>query len=276
MSVLTDNCSPSPSKYYNTCYSNDHLIKMRDLWNIRHPDHKINSDIPYIIWKNLYDNLKHICKKESCWLKQEFLKNNLNKELLYYTFAPDKPYSWKLNPNEWLSSIDIVKVMNQYEYRWDCFKFIGPSPINFSEHISNGKCVWKELCEFSIIDQIKKGKTKIGIIFNTDPSYLPGSHWVSLFINIKKKYIYFFDSTGDKPQEEIIKLVNKIKKESKKINLKMKFIVNKTKHQKKNTECGIYALYSIIELLQDNEKLLKIKKRIKDEYIEKFRDIYYN
>ena len=56
----------------------------------------------------------------------------------------------------------------------------------------------------------------------------------------------------------------------------MKFIVNKIIHQKKNTECGIYALYSIVELLKDNETLLKTKQRIKDEYIQHFREIYYN
>jgi len=277
MNALTENCSPSPHKnHIYTCYSDENLIKIRDLWNKRHPDDKINSNIPYIIWNKLYNNFKLLCKRESCWLKQEFLKNDLNKELLDYTFAPNKPKKWNLNPNEWLSSTDIIKVMRQYEYRWNCFNFIGPSPIDFENHYSNGKCVWNELCKFSIIQEIKNGKNKIGIIFNTDPSYLPGSHWVSLFINIKKGYIYFFDSTGNKPQKEIKKLVNRIKKEAKQINLNMKFIVNKIIHQKKNTECGIYALYSIVELLKDNETLLKTKQRIKDEYIQHFREIYYN
>ena len=34
---------------------------------------------------------------------------------------------------------------------------------------------------------MKRGKTKIGIIFNTDPHDKPGQHWISMFINIKKK-----------------------------------------------------------------------------------------
>ena len=77
--------------------------------------------------------------------------------------------------------------MKQYEKTYKCFDFIGPSPIDYDKHVSYGECVWEELCEFSLNKQIKEGKTKIGIIFNLDPHHKPGSHWVAMFINTKKR-----------------------------------------------------------------------------------------
>ncbi len=45
-------------------------------------------------------------------------------------------------PNEWLTSIDILNVMKQYEDKHDDFDFIGPSPIDFDTHKMRGECVW--------------------------------------------------------------------------------------------------------------------------------------
>ena len=49
------------------------------------------------------------------------------------SFAPTAPDSWKRNINEWLSSLDIKKVMKQYEDKHSDFSFFGPSPIDFDE-----------------------------------------------------------------------------------------------------------------------------------------------
>jgi len=117
-------------------------------------------------------------------------KNTKMEEELLDAFAPESPKEWKKNPNEWLSSIDILEVMNQYEKKYKCFEFLGPSPIDYDTHQLYGQCVWDELCHFKLAEQIKNGKTKIGIIFNLDPHYKGGSHWVSLFINIKKATIF--------------------------------------------------------------------------------------
>ena len=100
--------------------------------------------------------------------------------------------SWKKNPEEWLNSVDIEDVMKQYEKKVPTFMFIGPSPIDFDKHLLYGECVWDELCKFKLENILKKGKNKIGIIFNLDPHYKNGSHWISMFIDIRKKFIFFF------------------------------------------------------------------------------------
>jgi len=275
------NCSPKPKNEINdfSCYTNQSLFKLRDLWNARHPDVKINASSPKEIHKLLSEKLNKVCNKESCWLKQKVafgvIDNNIKD-----SFAPETPPEWKKNPNEWLSSIDIMNVMQQYEKAYKCFDFIGPTPIDFDTKKLYGECVWDELCNFSLKEQIKKGKTKIGIIFNTDPHNKPGQHWISMFINIKKKQIFFFDSTGDKPPKEIKVFVDRIKEQGLKLNPKIVFKYDSNEgveHQYGNTECGVYSLFFIVHMLEDKLTTHYLKTHIlKDEYMNKFRHVYFN
>jgi len=275
------NCSPKPKNEINkfSCYTNKSLYKLRDLWNARHPDVKIMSNSPKEIHRLISERLSKVCNKESCWIRQKADFGSVESDMIE-SFAPESPPEWKKNPNEWLSSTDIIDVMKQYEKAYKCFDFIGPSPIDFDTRKLYGECVWDELCNFSLKDQIKNGKTKIGIIFNTDPHNKPGQHWISMFINIKKKTIFFFDSTGDEPTKEIMALVNRIRDQGLKLDPKIKFKFDSNEgieHQYGNTECGIYSLYFIVHMLEDKMTAYYLKTHIlKDEYMNKFRHIYFN
>ena len=275
------NCSPKSKDKINnfSCYSNETFYKLMDLWNSSHPDVKIISNSPKEIHRILTEKFSNICNKESCWLKQKTELGAVSSDIAD-SFAPESPPEWKKNPNEWLSSEDIMKVMKQYEKAYKCFDFIGPSPIDFDTRKLYGECVWDELCNFNLKQQIKKGKTKIGIIFNTDPHNKPGQHWISLFINIKKKSIFFCDSTGDEPMPQIMVLVNRIKEQGLNLKHKIKFVFDSNEgveHQYGNTECGIYSLYFIVHMLEDKTTEHYLKTHIlKDEYMNKFRHIYFN
>lgn len=272
------NCAPSSEKKDYTCYSDNALIKMRNLWNARHPDHKIQAETPHDIWKQLKVNMQDVCDIETCWLNQQFVAHEVDKELASYTFTPKSPKSWKKNPTEWLSSVDIENVMKQYERTYKCFDFIGPSPIDFDTKELYGKCVWEELCHFDFKKHIAKGKNKIGIIFNTDPHYLSGSHWISLFINIKKQFIFFFDSNGDPVPKEITILCDRIIQEASTLGLTLTFQQNAPmEHQYENTECGMYSLYFIISMVTDaHDYQYFMKHRIPDENMKKMRLKYFN
>ena len=267
-------CSPTSKKSY-TCYSDNSLHLIKKMWNRRHPDNKITSNDSREIWKSMKENLANSCNRESCWIRQNFIKKKLNRELLSYTFAPKAPKKWRSNPNEWLTSVDIIKVMKQYEKKYHCFDFIGPSPIDYDHHKMYGECVWEELCNFDLTSQMKDGKSKIGIIFNLDPHYLEGSHWVSLFINIKEQYVYYFDSVGDKIPKRIMKFVKKVITQGNNKGMNFDFKENKVAHQKKNTECGVYSLFFIIEMLK-KEKPYMFEKEIPDDKMESFRKEYFN
>jgi len=271
-------CSPKHQDNEFTCYSNESLFKLKSLWNARHPDVMVTSNEPREIWESLKQRLKNVCNKESCWLKQNFASSGLDKEMLMYTFAPKSPDDWKKNPNEWLNSIDIENVMKQYEQTYSNFAFLGPSPIDFDVKQMYGECVWEELCKFDLKHYISNGKNKIGIIFNTDPHYKDGSHWIAMFIDVKKKYIFYFDSNGDPAPKEIETLMQKIKHQADGLGIKMEITGNYPKeHQQGNTECGMYTLYFISELLKDHKTPEYFKQHtITDHDMEELRTKFFN
>jgi len=273
-------CSPSSKKKSNksySCLSDEALFQLKDMWNERHPDAIIKFKNAFDIWNALQLYMSNVCDKESCWLTQGFTNGRM-KKTFEGTFAPKSPDKWKINPNEWLSSVDITNVMRQYEEAYSCFKFLGPSPIDFDEHKMEEGCVWPELCNFQLKDEIDKGITKVGVIFNLDPHYKSGSHWVSLFINIKKSIIYFFDSAGEKIPKQVKELVDRVIEQGKKLSIQFIFDQNHpVEHQFGNTECGVYSLFFIIYMLEDAIDGDHLKKKIyKDKYIEKYRKVFFN
>ena len=279
------NCSPKTKIEQKsfTCFTDNQLHTMRDIWNARHQDQTINTNDSKELWDSLKQYYARICNKESCWIKQIAKGTSMEKELeknLLDSFAPESPEEWKKNPNEWLSSVDIIEVMSQYEKAYKCFEFLGPSPIDYDTHKLYGECVWEELCHFNLQEQINNGKTKIGIIFNTHPHDKSGEHWISLFINIKTGKIFFFDSAGDKIPYQIQKFVNKVTEQGRKLNPPIYFEFDQNypvEHQYKNTECGIYSLFFIVHMLEDKITGGYLKNHIlKDEYMEQFRKVYFN
>jgi len=275
------NCSPEHKSKDYTCYSDTDIYILRDMWNARHPDRPISktSKNTRKIWEQLKDYYSSVCNKESCWVRQMTKNTKLEKELLD-AFAPESPEEWKKNPNEWLSSLDILKVMNQYEKKYKCFDFLGPSPIDYDTHRLYGDCVWEELCHFDLEQHLKKGHTKIGVIFNLDPHYKGGSHWVSLFINVKNKTIFFFDSAGEPVPPQIAKFAKTVMEQGKKLSNPIIFSFDQNypvEHQYGNTECGIYSIFFITHMLEDKITGHYLKTHIlKDKYMENFRKIYYN
>jgi len=256
---------------------------MRDQWNARRKDALIATSVPKEIWENLKKKMENACHNEACWLKQKFAENNLahDKELVNYTFAPKSPEKWKVNHTTWLNSTDIEKVMKQYEHAYPCFRFIGPTPIDFDAQVYDNQCVWNDLCKFNLATYVnaKPPVNKIGIIFNTDPHDKSGAHWISMFINLKKKFIFFFDSNGTPIPKQINEFKNRVVAQALKLyNLRLTFDTNEgNAHQKGNTECGMYSLYLIVSLLKDTHTYNFFKEsKIIDKAMEHLRDEYYN
>jgi hypothetical protein len=272
------NCSPKDKNELNkfSCYTDEALIKLRDLWNARHRDAPIQTDDTKQIHGELSRRMRDVCNQESCWLKQSFADESKNE--LKQSFAPESPAEWTTKPNMWLTSTDINKVMKQYEKAYKCFDFIGPSPIDFDKRRAHGVCVWDELCNFSLDQQIKRGKTKIGIILNTDPHDQPGEHWISMFINIKTRRIFFFDSAGDTAPDEVKVFVKRVQEQGTLLNMEMEYDENHpTEHQYGDTECGIYSLFFIVYMLRDKLTSKYLKTHVlKDKYMEQFRKVFFN
>jgi hypothetical protein len=257
-------CSPIVKKTHKrySCYTSNHLYEMKKKNNLTRTQ-KIKSVTPVGIWLELNKTLTE-CKKESCWAKQLNLKFN-------DAFAPKSPESWKKNETEWLSSTDITSVLRQYEKAYPEFKYLGPSPSDYFFKESDGNCVWQELCEFNVNTTKYK---YIGIVFNLDTHEGPGTHWVSLFVHIPRKKIYYFDSTGEDIHENIQHLVDQIQNQNNKFELLKNYPVE---HQFGNTECGMYTLFFIITMLETkNYNYFNGTKTFPDKKMQMLRKKYFN
>lgn len=281
------NCSPAvkgKTALENTCFTVSVLNTIKDEYNKDHPDNKITTSDPATIWSQLNERLTK-CSQEDCWL-ESIDDKTLRAKIDNYIFAPDAPKEWTKNPNEWLSNYDIKGVLAQYKQTYNDFDYIDPAPIDFDKVI-DGRCVTPELCKFDLAKYKKAGKTKIGVVFNLDEHDEPGSHWVSLYVDLVDGLVFYFDSTGASIPKEIAVLKDRIMEQGKKLGLKLKYYDSKgNEHQKSNTECGMYSLYFIITMISGNdgeksvgvkERLdLFMKKKINDGFVEKYRKIYFN
>ena len=73
----------------------------------------------------------------------------------------------------------------------------------------------------------------------------------SLYINLIKHQVYFFDSYGSDPEDEIKSFMRKAAtymetKGTKPNNIIMKW--NKTQHQRENSECGVYSINFLLRI----------------------------
>lgn len=272
-------CGPVQENYF-TCYDNDTLHKLRDAWNVRNPSHRIETNDPKEIWRDLKNRFSEVCRNEACWMKKLVGNEFANVAENDAIFAPEAPKSWIRDPDEWLSSEEIEHVMMQYEEKFPKFEFLGPSPSDYNAPKMAGTCVWEELCNFSLKKYIDSGTHQIGVVFNTDPHTEGGSHWVSMFINVEKgnNYVFFFDSTGDSPQREIREFIKTVMQQGRSLGIKFKYYENRKQHQKRNTECGMYALFMIVNLIEGTRSPQDFMKgvRIPDSHMLEFRKEYFN
>ena len=117
INFIKERCSPKNDNetLEFSCYTTEALNRLKEIWNKRHPDSMITSKEPKQIWNALRYSMNNSCNKESCWLKHKCIKEDIDNSILENNFAPTMPEEWKKNPNEWLSSVDILKVMKQWE-----------------------------------------------------------------------------------------------------------------------------------------------------------------
>ena len=262
-----------------SCFTIDALRKIATKWNETHPQMKIDFTTittGKTLWNAINNVMKYKCNDELCWLKQEFIKDSyLQKELLK-NFKPFMPKTWTENPREWLNTIDIRDVMNQYEIKYPDFEFIGPVPMDFDTKVGFGECVVDELCKINLDELMKKGKTKIGVIFNLDKHTQSGSHWVAMNCDINRGEICYWDSYGIKPNPEVVVLMNRLKEQAYKLNKKLEIKINKVRHQYKNSECGMYCIYFITSLLDGKTFENIVKNIIDDDTMNGKRNDFYN
>jgi hypothetical protein len=221
-------------------FGEDQIRHLRTVYNSEHSkEPAIPDGSPEQIWKHLQERFHSKCKSGT---SECIISHMMNR--------PKAPDAWMVNPTEWLSSLDIEKVSKEYQKLFKNYIFLGCIPIDFDLKSPTGKCLVDALCSTNLKELYRKGKTQIGIVFNTDVHTGPGEHWIGLFCDIRPELEYprvtYFDSYGEEPEKEVQRLMKRWKEEWELTGVHDKPMVttyNKIQHQFKDSECGIYSLY---------------------------------
>ena len=97
-----------------------------------------------------------------------------------------------------------------------------------------------------------------------------------MYLDLKKKNVYYFDSYGTAPPNEVDVLIKRIQEQGTELGMDIKYAYNQTRHQYQNSECGVYSMYFIIQLLEGKKTFNSINSnRIKDEFVNSKRKSYY-
>lgn len=288
------NCSILRNDRSFSCYNPEELISLIEGWNESFKNNKINVNpdivgswnklqveikryndscnkslqldpelITKILWCAMNEKLKGICTTESCWIdvkeimqkvkeKYPSLYSNINN----YVFKP-KGTRERIG---WLSTIEIVNVMKQYEKAHKDFKFID---CVASDHF---KLYPDEQPNFT---ELRKTKKYAAVVFNLDETDQSGSHWIAVFFDFSGPELIaeHFDSTGEPPIKNILQFIKSCHP--------YEILINKFQHQKGNTECGVFSLFYIQKRLEGHKFEDFQKDRIADKIMEDYRKIFF-
>lgn len=242
-------CAPALTFKDGSCIPLDILIKIAKEYNEMNDD-KINLDKSmevlhpkrykrYLV--SMFNEKLPKCNNQLCWLDQiSDIEAKYGNKLANRIFRPIGPQG----KFDWLNTININQVMDQYSDKYNDFLFLGAVPMDFYEINLN------KIKELNYNDLVRDGIKKIGIIFNLDNHNQPGSHWVAGLVNFDNGHIYYYDSYGTRPGKRVREFYYIISKFIER-DLKIKPMIdyNKKRHQYKDSECGMFSLYFIIQIL---------------------------
>jgi hypothetical protein len=244
------------------------IERLRTVYTQEHPkEPAIPQGDPDSVWHALQKRLGAKCKtgRAECIVSQLLRR-------------PKAPKEWALNREEWLSSDDIDALEANYEEVFPDYAYIGTVPMDFDLQTETRKCLVSALCAIRLPELAAKGKHRVGIVINTDPHDGPGKHWVAVFCDIRPELAYpritYFDSYATTPEPEIKTLMKRWKEQWDATGTHtngMKLTFNKTRHQYKDSECGMYCLYFHYACLLS----IPMDRRIPDDVINSFRNLLF-
>lgn len=279
-------CAPHLKFEDGHCAPLEILVNLAEAYNKQYTENKIQLSSKlhtlnpkkykkYLVY-NFQDRLNNVCDDQKCWIKQDFTRN-MNRQLKSYlkkkVFRPDAPQG----KFTWLNTFNINEVLCQYEHKYKDFKFLGAVPSDFAE--LNGLTVPGMDVSVSNLDLAElenKGIHRIGMVFNLDEHNKSGSHWVSLYANLKSGGVYFSDSYGVAPEKRFRAFMRKIARyvESKGIEPDVRH--NRNQHQYKGSECGVYSINFITRQLNGESFDEVSGKLVHDNEMNQCRDTYFS
>lgn len=133
-------CSPGERDVNNSCLDSDLIIKIANILNSFDSDKYSQIDTtqhPEIVHGDVCIKISEIsnCSSEECWSKIKTIMEKLgtDKQKFSKMFKPKMPRSWLKDYNEWLSTDDIEKCLNQHKDADNNFYFYGAVPMDFNK-----------------------------------------------------------------------------------------------------------------------------------------------
>jgi len=283
-------CSPARHEEglrTRSCFKKSELVQIAKDINVKYQKNiKIGNKPKEILHREIMETFKNECgDKEYCWVDKALVKRAST--LAKQAFRPPKPKEWNVNPRQWLNTYDILYVLKQYEERITNFMFTGVYPIDFQERYTDGTCIGESLCTFDIHkDVLEKGKRRFAIVLNLDKHYQSGSHWVSIYCDLRVSSpnygIFYYDSTAHPAPPEVKRFMTQVQEQvrqspSYSASSSKKFVVKENVHQKqyKNTECGMFSIVFISQCLKEIPFDEICKRMHKDDGIHAIRSVIY-
>lgn len=277
----------APGRYdakNNTCFSIEQLVEMAKGYNryisknflkpnSKSPSKleliKISENKPYLL-REIKRRFDKECGDDEMCLTQQAFMNEIVKEMhddiLYETIRPPGPPG----NTDWLSTTEIELVLKQYQNVYPNFEFVGAVPLD---------CNDLSFCQLYKLDfdkYLSRGKKYLGVVFNYDKHGQNGSHWVSLFIDLKGE-IDYCDSMGQAPIQNINTVINQFLDYYKKKNRRDAIYKSNSKpYQLDSSECGVYSCNFIIRRLAGESFEHVIKNSLNFEEINSCRNVYFS
>lgn len=279
----TDKCAPGAKFSHGSCIEVELLDEMAKAYNDYTKKDKIRRSKNLLLLNPqkyklyLVQSIKkrlNQCSNQVCWTEQKFVDtmNDKTRHILYkLTHLPKSPEG----KFEWLNTININEVMEQYENTYDQFKFFGAIPMDFAEL---RQC--DNINKLNFKEFLDSGKSQIGIVLNLDEHYKGGSHWVGFFADLKEKQVYYFDSVGTKPEARVRKLMRKISNyimEHHGVSMDdIDVDYNTIQHQFDDFDCGVYSMNFLIRMARGETFKDIVNTPINDKTMNKCRNKYFN
>jgi hypothetical protein len=283
LSCLTTDELRKIIREWNTFNPSDHIVIIPPSDNDSDNDSDSDSDsVAYpqqhaILWNSISQKMTSPeCATEYCWVKKHVSPTLW--DTLRSNFRPEMPKSWKYKNTNWLSTTDIEDVLTQYEEVYNTFTFRGAVPIDFDKVLGDGhNCVSNEVCKLNLRELKKQRKSQIGIVFNLEEHTKHGSHWIAMYVDMVAHKIAFWDSYGFPPPVEVITLIDRLQSQAVQyFGGPYQVLRNIKRHQYKKSECGVYCIYFITQLLAGDSLHDIYNTIISDDNMNQKRTIYYN
>lgn len=256
-------CSPKSLRNgggnIQTCFSWQSLIRIAKRYNETNPKDKIvlyrSRDR---LWREIRSKMPE-CNDERCWIRAKYLPSS-DRNVLLEDFKPPLPRG----KYDWLNTDDIERVLKSYEKVFPAFISLGAHPIDFQSVYPD------KFNPLNVAGLLRSGKRFAGMVLNLDRSDQPGSHWVAIFLDLKRKTFEYYDSYGYKAGKNVKTFF------ATSFGPGWEYKENTQTHQRKNSECGVYSIHFIVRRVSGEPFERVVNNIIRDEEMNSYRSRYFD